>query len=128
MPCSGALTARTRHCFLVFEESDTPQYLSLFFEKKDLTLTQNIKTMKEITLRVEEHHFDILLQFLKSLTYVEVETKEELAKNTVVELEPMTKEEALTGFAGSVRDANAAMRGEIKLPSIYDVLDEIEAK
>ena len=84
--------------------------------------------MKEITLRVEEHHFDLLLQFLKSLTYVEVETKETVAKNTVVELEPMTKEEVLTGFAASIRDANAAMRGEKKLPSIYDVLDEIEAE
>ena len=84
--------------------------------------------MKEITLRVEEHHFDLLLQFLKSLTYVEVETKEAVAKNTVVELEPMTKEEVLIGFTASIRDVNAAMRGEIKLPSIYDVLDEIEVE
>ena len=84
--------------------------------------------MKEITLRVEENHFDLLLQFLKSLTYVEVETKETTAKNAIVELEPMTKEAILTGFASSIRDANAAMRGEKKLPSIYDVLDEIEAE
>jgi hypothetical protein len=80
--------------------------------------------MKQITLKVQDSYYNLFVQFLQSLNYVEVETEKEVN----VELEPMTKKEILAGFAESIQDANAAMRGDKKLPSIYDVLDEIEAE
>jgi hypothetical protein len=39
-----------------------------------------------------------------------------------------SREEILAGFEESVRDVRAAIRGEIQLRSIYDVLDEMEAE
>jgi hypothetical protein len=40
----------------------------------------------------------------------------------------ITREEHLAGLAESVKDVNAAIRGDIKLRNAYDLLAELEAE
>jgi hypothetical protein len=85
--------------------------------------------MGNMTFKIEvlEPHGQERLEELFNLKLIKfVKTPSRKRK---VDTEPVqSREEILAGFADSVREVRAAIRGEIQLRSIYDVLDEMEAE
>jgi hypothetical protein len=66
-----------------------------------------------------------LLEELVNLNLIKfIRTKPTIEDNS--EELPPTREEIKEGWAENTRQVAAAIRGDIKLPSIYDVLEEME--
>lgn len=89
----------------------------------------NSLKMGNIFLKIEvlEPHGKERLEELANLKLIKF-VKTQSRKRKVATEPVQSREEILAGFAESVRDVKAAMRGEIQLRSIYDVLDEMEAE
>jgi hypothetical protein len=79
---------------------------------------------KNITIAYNEADEVFLMMFFKRMKIKTIPAKK------VVEAEdrPLTREEHLTGLSESFRDVKRAIRGEIQLRSIYDVLAEMKAE
>ncbi len=68
-----------------------------------------------------------LLEELANLNLIKfVQSKRRKVQEAVTEKPPFTREEILAGLKESAMEVNAAMRGEIKLRSAWEVLAEIE--
>ena len=66
-----------------------------------------------------------LLEELVNLKLIKFVNRKNKVEKIVIDDIP-TKAEILAGIAESVRDVNAAMRGEKRLPNIWDALDNLD--
>lgn len=79
--------------------------------------------MKQITLKVKDSYYDLFVQFLQHLPFVEIVAREDISDKNFEKNEPLTKAEIWVNFSKSIRDANAALGGDIQ---IYNALEKME--
>jgi hypothetical protein len=92
---------------------------------------KKFKNRIRMTIEIEiiEPRAQKLLEELVNLNLIKfVQSKRKKAKSKVVVEALPTRAEIKAGLMESAKEVRAAIRGEIKLRSIYDVLDEMEAE
>ncbi len=88
-----------------------------------------LRKKRTMTYEIEiiEPRAQKLLEELANLNLIKfIQSHRKKLDDTIVDEAPPTREEIKAGWAENAREVRAAMHGEIKLRSAYDILSELE--